>query len=124
MGPKKDQKEPPKEITGAKFAYISVGQRSSPCVLTVNLNCNVEILLDMAKKQLIKKLEEKINALKAIPLESGALPSEADPSPHEEVIKKLMEFQAAIGNDAGEIDLFDSSGAAIGCNQVYAIIFL
>ena len=129
MGPKKDAKETPTDSgAGAKFADILVGQRSIPCKLRVNLNCNVEILLDAVKKEMVKKLDERINALRSViesdqvvGSESGGSPS--DVHPNNDIISKLMHFQSQIKNECGNMDLL-LNGAAVGCNTVRFIYHL
>jgi hypothetical protein len=128
MGPKKEVKEAELESTrsGARFADVLVGQRSNPIKITVNLNCNVEILLDAAKKEVHKRLEEKIQLLKAAIINENAATAlsgtqatqdgDAAAHPNEAIIQKLSEFQAAIKSDNGRIDLI-KEGVATGCNQ-------
>ena len=124
MGPKKDAKDENKEpAIGAKFAYIVVGQRSNLCKHTVNLNCNIEILLDYSKKALLKKLEERITALKAANVVEGNA-AEAPVNPNDSAIQKLIEFQSYITNDSGDIDLLNSAGAPVGCNLVSKVVFV
>lgn len=126
MGPKKEVRDIEPD-NGAKFADILVGQRSNPIKITVNLNCNVQILLDAAKKEAHRKLEEKVQAMKiAISTEHAAATlngtqgspadGEATAHPNEEIIQKLVAFQTSIKSDNGQIDLV-KDGVASGCNQ-------
>ena len=132
MGPKAKEAKTVEPTVGAKFAYVSIGQRSAPLKIMVNLNCIVQILLDATKSQLIKKIEDKITTIKNVVLAqevaaatgqtnanntSGADP--ATPDKNEEIIQKLTEFQQIIQNDTGNLDLLDATGkVALGCNQV------
>lgn len=131
MGPK--SKEAPKTVepaVGAKFAYVLVGQRSSPLKIMINLNCIVQILLDSIKSQLIRKIDEKIALMKNATLVQEVATATGQPNSNggaevptseqnEEIIQKLLEFQKTIQNDNGELDLLDTTGKiALGCNQV------
>ena len=120
MGPKKDAKDELKEqASGAKFAYIIVGQRSNLCKHTVNLNCNIEILLDYSKKALLKKLEERITSLKTASVPDANVAADTPAvNPNDSIIQKLQEFQSYITNDTGDIDLLNTTGAPVGCNLV------
>jgi hypothetical protein len=108
-----------RDVVGAKFAYVAVGQRSNLCKIMVNLNCNLEILLDSAKSQLLKKLEERIAVLKG---ENNTDGEGVGVSNQDAVVQKLLEFQALIQNDVGNIDLIDANGNPSGCNQVTLLL--
>ncbi len=123
MGPKA-KAEAKVEVVGAKFAYVCAGQRSSLSKVMLNLNCNVEILLDAAKAQLHKRIEERIVLLKEAPVvaENGVAPPEGEVSKNSLMIQKLIEFQHSIQTDVGLIDLVDASGNPTGCNQVFTYL--
>ena len=95
--------------------------------ILLKLNCNVEILLDAAKKEVHKKLEEKVQALKLAIINENATAAlsgtqqtsqdgEPPAHPNEAIIQKLVEFQTSIKGDNGLIDLI-KEGEATGCNQ-------
>jgi len=130
MGPKpataKGKAQPTQYIpvVGAKFAWICVGSTNKKLSVLVNLNCTVDILLDYAKRIIMKKIDDEVISLKETlgesesPIESENANIESQRILHEQnqlTLDKMIEIQTILNTDGLIWDLCDPAGQPINC---------
>ena len=128
---------------GAKLAWLTLGPVSKPLKLIVNLNCPIDILLDFAKREFLKKIEEEICDLKSLVQISSSedgVSQQVSPlgrsgmnSPSTEtlldqgsetklVLSKYSEILSSLAADGSILDLADQSGTCLNCFEVRVLI--
>ena len=115
MGPKKEpaQTRSRKEEPGAKIATIAIGAQDNPLQIKANLNCPLDMLLDYARIQFLKKLDSKLSKSSG---QSAAEEAEETAEP-QNMSKFWVQFHGDLSADEVALDLIDDSDTLVDCQQ-------
>lgn len=107
---------------GAKIAWITIGSKDiKQLKVVINLNCPLDILLDYARRDLLKKIEMEIITLKDGHLQEPNIDSTKQQTQNEEdlspLLNKLIETQEILFNNTDTFDLCDSTGGYVNCQE-------
>mmetsp|Transcript_16679 Transcript_16679/g.25080 ORF Transcript_16679/g.25080 Transcript_16679/m.25080 type:complete len:180 (+) Transcript_16679:40-579(+) len=131
MGPKPNAKGQPKKsdnAMGAKIASIVAGDPDNLTCVQVNLNCYLDIILDFAKRNLVVKLDRKIESMNEAIQDivsqmkdgsdtDGAQKTEDDKEKLVDIQSKLMQIRSSIQEaSVSTLELLEGN-AVLSCQE-------
>lgn len=102
---------------GAKYIYIMAGPSDTPIKVMCNLNCELQLVLNHAKIQILKGFTTRITEEYAKTKDQVVDENEATES--KDCLDKLIETKLALEEATLEsLDLIDAAGTTIQCAPV------